>query len=107
MASAAPLFYITVQQYLDLVLLIAFLAVEAVAFLNCLTQRSDAFPVVGSLSKIAWVAILAACLIFTAVCARPGGGLSIFGFAAITATLVYLLDVRPALRDAVNGTGSW
>jgi hypothetical protein len=96
-----------VQTYFELALLITFLVVEVVAFLHCLTQRSDAFAVVGSLSKVAWVAILGACLIFTAICSRPGTGLSIFGFAAITATLIYLLDVRPALRDAVNGSGSW
>jgi hypothetical protein len=26
---------------------------------------------------------------------------------AVAAALVYLLDLRPALRDAVDGHGSW
>ena len=84
------------------------LVIEVVAFVNCLTQRADAFPVVGSLSKNAWLAILGG--------ARPGDAASasssrpacpIFAFAAITAAAIYMLDVRPALRDATDGSGSW
>ena len=76
--------------------------------INCLTQRADAFPVVGSLSKNAWtgnprrVGARDACLL-----PPQRQGISIFAFAAITAAAIYMLDVRPALRDATDGSGGW
>jgi hypothetical protein len=94
MASAAPLFFDDVTKFVSLALLVVFLVIEIVAFVNCLTQRADAFPVVGS-------------VLLTLVCGFPGSFVSIFGFAAITAAAIYMLDVRPALRDATDGTGNW
>lgn len=106
MATAAQFFYETVRDRFLFVVLIVMVVIEVAAFINCLTQRSDAFPVVGSLSKIAWLAILAASVVVTLFCF--GAGLfSIFAFAAVTAAALYLLDVRPALRDAANGSGNW
>ncbi len=32
---------------------------------------------------------------------------SILAVIAITVALVYLLDVRPAIRDATEGRGNW
>jgi len=32
---------------------------------------------------------------------------SFLGLIAITVSAVYLLDLRPALREAVDGQGSW
>jgi hypothetical protein len=107
MASVAAPFYLVVQTYLTFAILIAFLVIEVVAFVNCLTQRADAFPVVGSLTKPAWLAILGAAVLVTLVCGLPASGVSFLGFIAITAAAIYMLDVRPALRDASNGTGSW
>ena len=78
------------------------------AFVNCLTQRADAFPVVGSLSKNALAGDprrLGARDALSAV--SLGHGLSIFAFVAITAAAIYMLDVRPALRDATDGSGNW
>jgi len=105
----AAIFFNAVTNAVNLVLLIAFVIIEVVAFVNCLTQRADAFPVVGSLSKPAWLAILGGSILLTLICRSTGGGnvLSIFGLAAITAAAIYMLDVRPALRDATDGTGSW
>jgi hypothetical protein len=107
MVSAAPGFYDDVSGFVTWVLLIIFLIIEIIAFVNCLTQRADAFPVVGSLSKNVWLAILGASVLFTLVCSLPFTMISIFGFAAITATAIYMLDVRPALRDTTDGTGNW
>ena len=108
MATAAGfIFYDTVHDFVDLVLLIGMLVIEVVALVNCLTQRSDAFPVVGSLSKPAWLAILGGGVLLTLICFLQSPRLSIFAFAAITAAAIYLLDVRPALRDATDGSGNW
>jgi hypothetical protein len=105
---AIPIFYDDVRYYVSVVTMIVFLAVEGWAVVHCLTQRADAFPVVGSLSKGGWLAILAGAVLVTLVCGNPGfGGISMFAFIAVGAALIYLLDVRPALRDATDGSGSW
>jgi len=106
-SAAAPIFYVDVQFFVTWAILIVFLVIEVVAFVNCITQRADAFPIVGSLSKTAWLAILGGATLVTLVCSLPYNSISIFGFAAITAAAIYMLDVRPALRDAAEGTGSW
>jgi hypothetical protein len=108
LSAATPVFVYAAEGYLNLVILVALLVIEIVAFINCVTQRSDAFPVVGSLSKAAWLAILGASVLFTLICSYPlGSSMSIFAFIAIIAAGIYMLDVRPALRDATDGTGSW
>lgn len=107
-SAATPLFYGSVEIAVNAAILLVLLVIEIVAFINCITQRADAFPVVGSLSKPAWLAILGGAILLTLLCSFPiGSGLGIFAFVAITAAAVYMLDVRPALRDATDGTGSW
>lgn len=105
--ALAVLFYRDVAFVLTTVITIVLVAIEVVALINCLSQRADAFPVVGSLSKNAWTGILAASALVTLACFLIGQGISIFAFAAITAAAIYMLDVRPALRDATDGSGGW
>ncbi len=105
--ALAVIFFDDVAFVLTTMIMIALVAIEVVALINCLTQRADAFPVVGSLSKNAWVGILAGSALVTLACYLVGYGISIFAFAAITAAAIYMLDVRPALRDATDGSGGW
>lgn len=106
--ALAVVFADDVTRVLNLLVTIALVAIEGYALINCLTQRADAFPVVGSLSKNAWLGILLAALLVTATCGFIfRDTISIFSFAAITAAAIYVLDVRPALRDATNGPGGW
>ena len=100
--SGAP-FAIQLQVWFNVVLVIAILVVELVAFVNCATQRADAFSAVGSLSKGAWLALTGGALLFTLLI----GFFSTLGIVAVAASLIYLLDLRPALRDAVDGPGPW
>jgi hypothetical protein len=104
MVTAAPIFYLDVKYVIDLALLVFALVVEGVAFVHCLTQRSDAFPAIGTLPKGAWLAILGICLLLTLL---GFGVLSIFGLVGIAASLIYLLDVRVGLRDLTDGKGFW
>lgn len=104
MAYAAPLFYIEVRYVIELVILVFALVIEAVAFVHCLTQRSDAFPAIGTLPKGAWLAILGVCMVLTLLTRGP---ISIFGLIGIAAALIYLLDVRVGLRDLTDGKGFW
>jgi uncharacterized protein DUF2516 len=109
MALATVVFYYKVTGYVTLVTLVLAVVLEVIALVNCLTQRAEAFPVVGPLSKNGWLAILSAAALVTLICgvALGAGPFSIFTLAAITAAAIYLLDVRPALREATDGSGNW
>jgi len=100
--SAPPLFYGTVVYYINLLVLILSLIVQGVALVHCLTQRGDGFTAIGTLPKGAWIAILAICVLLTWLLQAAIG---IFGLIGIGAAAIYLLDVRPGLRDLSDGKG--
>jgi hypothetical protein len=104
MAIAAPLFYLVIRDWVELLLLIFALVVEVVAFVHCLIQRPDAFPAINTLPKAAWLAMIGGS-VFVTLLSRNAIG--ILGLVAITIAAVYMLDVRPALRDAAAGGGPW
>jgi uncharacterized protein DUF2516 len=105
MGLAAPLVADQVVFYTNLVILLTTLVVQIIAFVHCLTQRADGFVAVGTLPKGAWLAILLGSILLNLLLWTT----SVVGFSilVLSAALVYLLDVRPALHDAVDGTGSW
>lgn len=105
MALAAPIFYDTVVFVINLVLLVVTLVVTLSAFIHCLLQRADAFPAIGTLPKGAWLAIIGVSMLLSLL--FRSGPLGLFSFIAVIAAAVYLLDVRPALRDATGGKGPW
>ena len=84
------------------VLLLIVVAVEIWALVHCLMQRAEAFTAAGKLSKGAWLGINVLAIFFTMVF----GAIGILGLIAIIAALVYLLDVRPAVREISEGGGS-
>jgi hypothetical protein len=100
----APIFYLDVTRWINYAVLLVAVVLELFAFVNCLTQRSEAFPVVGRIPKGGWLAITGGSVLVTVLL---GGALGILGLVGLTATAIYLLDLRPALRDAVDGHGSW
>jgi hypothetical protein len=104
MAYSAPIFYDSVVSYINLLVLILSLIVQGVALVHCLTQRGEGFPAIGTLPKGVWVAILAVCILLTLL---VGTAIGIFGLIGIAAAAIYLLDVRPGLRDLSDGKGSW
>ena len=104
MAYSAPVFYLDVRMYIEIVIMILSLVVQAVALIHCLTQRGDGFQAIGTLPKGAWAAILAVCIVLTLLLSSPVG---IFSLIGIGAALVYLLDVRPGLKDLSDGKGFW
>jgi hypothetical protein len=105
MASSAPIFYIDVVGYINLLLMIFSLVVQAVALIHCLTQRGDGFQAIGTLPKGAWAAILAVCIVLTLL--LSSGPIGIFSLIGIAAAMIYLLDVRPGLKDLSDGKGFW
>lgn len=104
MIETAPLFVDDVKASINLALLVVALVIEAFAFINCLTQRSDSFGAIGTLSKGVWLALTGGALLVTLLTQYAIG---ILGFIAITIAAIYLLDVRPALREAGDGPNTW
>jgi hypothetical protein len=103
MVSSAPIFYLDVVRVFNLVIMVFALAIEAVALVHCLTQRSDAFPAIGTLPKGGWLAILGIALVLTLF----ASGFLMFTLIGIAAAAIYLLDVRVGLRDLSDGKGFW
>jgi hypothetical protein len=81
---------------------LATLVIGVFAFIHCATQRSDAFPAIGTLQKGAWLAIIGASTLLALIT-----WFLLFNLIALAAAALYLLDVRPGLRDIANGHGSW
>ena len=76
------------------VVYLAVLAMQVYALVDAAITPTATFAAAGKLSKNAWLAILAVSLVITQFVSV----LSLFGLAGIVATIVYFVDVRPALR---------
>lgn len=100
------MWHLTVLTVITTLLTLFTLVLGVVAFIHCATQRSDAFPAINTLQKPAWLAIIGLPTMFALLLAgRPFGLL--FQLVAIGASALYLLDIRPGLRDLTDGRGSW
>lgn len=90
------------QLYLwtDRVLFYGLVALRVWAFADCLTRNAKAFPAVDKLTKPAWLGILVLSGVLGTFAGPP-----IYPISLVSAvvTLVYLADVRPAVRDITSG----
>ncbi len=86
---------------IGLVLGLAALFLQGFAFVHCLVQRPDAFPAAGKWTKTGWAVVTGIAVPLTWF----AGVVSIFGTAALIASIVYLVDVRPAVREISGGRG--
>ena len=77
------------------------LALKLWALIDALTRPTPAFVAAGKLTKPVWCVILAAAVLL-------GGSnlLGLFGLVGLVAAIVYLVDVRPAVREMRPG-GPW
>lgn len=79
---------------------------EAYALTDAARQRADAFTAAGKLTKNKWLAILAVAAAFGFLSMPWMPVLQTLGFlslAGAVAAVVYLVDVRPALRRMTGG----
>ena len=103
---SAPIFVYDVIYVIALVLKVVAVGTSLYALIHAASQRADAFTAAGKLSKPAWVGINVAALLVTLLFGL--GPASILGIIAITASLVYIVDVRPAVREvSEGGSSSW
>jgi hypothetical protein len=90
------------DQLLMLALYWGALALILWAFVDALVRPAPAYVAAGKLTKPAWAAITG----IAALIAWWLGPMSFLGLPAVVAGIVYLVDVRPALRGLRRGN-SW
>jgi len=78
------------------------LALTAWAFVDAITRPANAFVAAGKLTKPAWLGITGIAIAVVYLF----GLMSFLGLPAIIAAVVYLVDVRPAVRGLRRGN-SW
>ena len=75
---------------------LALLGLAVWAFADAALRPAAAFPAAGKLTKPAWLGITGVCVALTLL----GVGLfGLLGGAIAVAVIVYLVDVRPAVRN--------
>lgn len=72
------------------------LIVQVVALIDCATRKANAFPAADKLTKPGWLLITALAAVITFL--FPPWS-RILGLAGVIGTIVYLVDVRPAVRQ--------
>ena len=80
------------------------LVLVAWALIDAATRPAAAFVAAGKQTKQIWLAILGVALLLCLI--GLGGILGFFGFLVAVAAIVYLVDVRPAVRGMRPG-GPW
>ncbi len=75
---------------------------------DALTRRADAFAAADKQTKGTWIGITVACAVVLglAIVSPIFAPQSLLWLAAMIGILVYLVDVRPRLRE-VSGPGRW
>ena len=85
----------TIQSTFMTVVTLVLFAVQAFAFVDAVSRRPEAFPAADKLTKPAWLIILGLALVAHMLFWSPLTFLNLIGAVA---TIVYIVDVRPALR---------
>jgi hypothetical protein len=92
--------------YVDYALAIAGGLLGAFVLVDAVMRKPDAFVAADRQTKTVWVAILAGAALFLILAALPSfiTAMDLLWIAGCIAALVYLVDVRPRLRDIQRGT---
>ncbi len=85
------------------VLFFAALGLTAWALADALVRPAAGYVAAGKLTKPGWAAILGLSLLVILLM----GPMSFLGLPAVIATIVYLVDVRPAVRGLSRGGSGW
>lgn len=83
---------------------IVVLIVEAFAFIDAARRPADAYVAADKQTKNLWLVLLGLAVVLNI--AFRQGVLSIFVIVGLIVALIYLLDVRPAVRSVQENGGS-
>lgn len=92
-----------IEDDLFFVLLLFTLALRVWAFGDCLVRKTASFPAAGKLTKPAWALLNAFSVVIGVLVRNP---INFLTLAFLVVSLVYLADVRPAVRE-VSGGSRW
>ncbi len=81
---------------------LAALVLGLIALVSCALQRADAFVALGTMQKGAWLAVLGLTTLLVLI---SGPFVILFAAIALAASILYLVDIRPGLRDVTGGYG--
>ncbi|WP_081620727.1 DUF2516 family protein [Nocardiopsis potens] len=84
---------------------IAIFVTSLFALVEAVRTPSQAFPAMDKQTKGMWVAILGVGTGLSLLAALSGGGM--FTFLALVAALIFILDVRPAVRGVGRSDGPY
>jgi hypothetical protein len=96
-----------VELWINRVLVFVMLVFQLWALIDCATRNPQAFPAVNKLTKPVWLAITLGSFAISALLAalfQFSAGLNPISLIALVAALVYLADVRPAVREVSGGS---
>ena len=79
------------------IVLLALLVLKVFAWIDALVRPAQLYVASGKQTKVFWAVLLTVAVLVNGF---------FLGLAAIVAAIVYLVDVRPALREAGGGRGS-
>ena len=85
-----------VQEYVLAAGAIALFVVEAWAFIDAISHRPQEFEAAGKQTKTLWMVILGVALAAHMLIWHP---IHLLNMAGAVASIVYLVDVRPAIRS--------
>ncbi|SEG90196.1 Protein of unknown function [Saccharopolyspora kobensis] len=88
---------LALYQWILLAIWIVCIPVGIFAFVHAALQRPDAFTAVDKLSKAKWLLITGAAAVLLILDQR--GPYGIIWIAGLIASLVYIVDVRPKVRE--------
>ena len=89
--------------YFFVALSIAAFVVEAWAFVDAISRPAPAFAAAGKQTKPIWLIILGVAFVLGLYTAAYGGVTSILAVIAFVAAAIYLVDVRPKVREFKRG----
>lgn len=100
------LFIAFVTNGIYFILALVAVSLELWALVDCLRHKPELFVAASKRTKTFWLALTGVGFLVGALTLVTGGSsLGLFGIAAVTASCVYLADVRPAVREAGSGGG--
>ena len=92
-----------VDGWIYLLVQLGCMALAAWALVDALIRPADGYVAAGKLTKPAWCGITGAALLIVYLL----GAISFLGLPAVVAAVVYLVDVRPAIRGLRRGNTNW
>jgi hypothetical protein len=85
------------------ILKIVLMALAAFGLVDAAFRREDAFRAADKQNKVFWLIILGIALVVSYLFSL----LSILPIAGVIASIVYIVDVRPALKQVGGGGSGW